>query len=1132
MPYVTPAVAALRLSGAVLLALGLLATGGGLVPALQGWHELRPHAGLNFLVSGLLLLAWSRPRATGLGLLCRLASAWLLWDGASALLAPLALVPPPIGLGPISTLTALAFFLSGIFGLLRLQQRVWPAQVLALLVFAIAWVTVLGDAVSDALPSTSLVDTDRLSPATAVGLMLLAAGLYAAGWQRGRWADFYQGRDDRRIVAITASLFLLVGLSLGVVAVGLTMHAVWLLDPALKPALALSAATLPDAWLETVRSVLWLSGLGLFGLTVLGAWALSLVAGPLVRALQRKRQQQDALLDLAPSAVIIAAANGRIEHFNREAQRLFGLGAEEARGRLLESLFDDLTVAGFLRSAHAGVQRRVRCTVRLEDGSEVAADAWIAIEFIESRRRYIVFLNDCSDMQAREDALLRLETAFMNAAWGIAMSEWRSRTFTDVNPAFARMHGYERHELVGRPIQDVFPPSAQADLSRHIQQAHLSGQYTFESLHLRKDGSEFPVRIELSVVRARDGQVRLHIANVQDITLQQQLTKRLRESEQLSRLVINVQREMVVRWTPDTTVLFANRAYADIYGETTESIVGQRWLDLARKTGETPAFVAELEAQVQDLCANPRRLELSAPVRHVSLGLLWVQWSILPLFHGNGALEGFQVTGHDITARKQAEDALLQSESWFRSVFNSMFHHALILDAHGGLHAINQNAAAFLGRPVPDLLGAPLWSLGVFAALPQARERVRQAVGDAAQGRMARFDVELPDKFGAPHVFDVMLRPVAGEGGAIDYLLLEAHDITQYRRQERALEERDAHLRTITESMPGMVFEFVRQDGTLRLIYVNQTGQALCELAPQALVAGGANLLDCIDEQARAVFFDDVLRSERTMSELDWTGRLNKGWDTWVNLRAIPRVSDKRVVWSGVALDITDIKEKELELEKSRSALRELSTRHEIVREDERRRMAREVHDELGQHLTALRMGLSVLGERAQAEELAQEARRLKTLVDSSISMVRSIVSTLRPPAMDLGIAAALRWLVHEFETHVRIACELDIHTEGIALDDATATALFRIVQESLTNVAKHAQASRVWISMRRLNRHLVLEVRDNGRGFDVAGKGRSGFGLLGMNERAISLQGELALHSVPGEGTVVSIYLPLSQQG
>ncbi len=218
-------------------------------------------------------------------------------------------------------------------------------------------------------------------------------------------------------------------------------------------------------------------------------------------------------------------------------------------------------------------------------------------------------------------------------------------------------------------------------------------------------------------------------------------------------------------------------------------------------------------------------------------------------------------------------------------------------------------------------------------------------------------------------------------------------------------------------------------------------------------------------------------------------------------------------------------------LRRSEDQLRALSGHLRAAQEEERARIAREVHDELGQSLTALKIDLTWLSQRLAGErvELQTKIQTMTHLIDETVQAVRRIATELRPGVLDhLGLVAALEWQVREFQERTGLVCALKKSPDDLVLDTARATTVFRICQEALTNVARHAQATKVEISLKITGRKLVLEVRDNGRGIpEHAVADPRSVGLMGMRERILPWGGNIRIQGVEGKGTVVTVHLP-----
>jgi PAS domain S-box-containing protein len=235
-----------------------------------------------------------------------------------------------------------------------------------------------------------------------------------------------------------------------------------------------------------------------------------------------------------------------------------------------------------------------------------------------------------------------------------------------------------------------------------------------------------------------------------------------------------------------------------------------------------------------------------------------------------------------------------------------------------------------------------------------------------------------------------------------------------------------------------------------------------------------------------------------------------------------------------IASDLSDVKRVEQELRTSSEQSRNLAARLLLVREEERTRIAREIHDELGQSLTAVKIDVAWLASRLPRGDVAmlERVRTTLALADSIIQSVRRISTELRPGILDLGLAAAVEWQTQEFQTRTGIQCNLRLLTEEAFAPDIS-TAMFRILQETLTNVARHAKATRVEVIKQKQRDRLVLRIRDNGMGFDPEDPSISkSLGLLGMRERAAMLGGSVDIASRPGKGTSVTAWVPLRSPG
>lgn len=368
-----------------------------------------------------------------------------------------------------------------------------------------------------------------------------------------------------------------------------------------------------------------------------------------------------------------------------------------------------------------------------------------------------------------------------------------------------------------------------------------------------------------------------------------------------------------------------------------------------------------------------------------------------------------------------------------------------------------------------------------------------------------------------------------------EYLVVYLNDVTERRRALAALQESEARLKGIAANVPGLVFrlERVPQTGELYFPYISEGSESLVGHAPATLRRQEIGLRSVVHPDDRADYHRVQDLAIDSDSDWAWQGRImtRDGRQRWAEIKAITRrLADGTMVWDGIVWDITESKRIELELASSREQLRELSAHLESVREEEKARIAREVHDELGQMLTVLKLETSMC-ELAYAQldpGLNERLNSMKKLIAQLFQLVRDVATALRPPILDAGIASAIEWQARRFEARTQIPCLVQVPENLPALSDAKATGLFRILQEALTNVMRHAQAHTVELTLAIDGQDLCLTISDDGVGFAASSGRPTSFGLVGMRERVLMLGGSLSLESSVGEGTTLSVRVPL----
>jgi two-component system sensor histidine kinase UhpB len=370
--------------------------------------------------------------------------------------------------------------------------------------------------------------------------------------------------------------------------------------------------------------------------------------------------------------------------------------------------------------------------------------------------------------------------------------------------------------------------------------------------------------------------------------------------------------------------------------------------------------------------------------------------------------------------------------------------------------------------------------------------------------------------------------------GDVDVFHGQLHDITDRKRAEQERLEAAARFQTFVEQLGGMPY-IGNVDAQATNIYISPKIHDLLGFTPEQWCGDPGLRLRQMHEEDRAGFLVSIAAavSSGMPLSIDYRLRHANGSVRWIHdeARLATDGNGRPLFLHGIALDITERKQAQEELMRSHRELKRLISALDAVREDEQKRLAREMHDDLGQLLAAMKMDLSALAQQIPPGD-CNALERLDTindLVNSMLVSIRRIIADLPPKLLDdAGLFDALHLLSRNFERRYGISCRLQLPEEEPQLPGKTASMLYRVVQESLTNIAKHAQATCAAITMKADQSSLVLSIVDNGKGASAAELEKNGsFGLICMRERVAALEGVLQIDTAPGAGMAVHLSLP-----
>jgi PAS domain S-box-containing protein len=583
----------------------------------------------------------------------------------------------------------------------------------------------------------------------------------------------------------------------------------------------------------------------------------------------------------------------------------------------------------------------------------------------------------------------------------------------------------------------------------------------------------------------------------------------------------------IVRFDREVRILYMNPVLERTLGLTTEKIAGKRPNEIYPDNEAMLSYQKLLERVIAT--GEPAEFEMiSEPVGGGRA--LHDLIRIAPEMDEYGNVAGLIAIGRDYTEQKRLEQELVRREREFRTLAENSPNSIVRYDHYCRRIYFNQAYSEALDIAQDKALGKTtleFWRL----SSPSAEEFTARLQRVLDTGEPDELLTEMLDNEGKPIYRIMFLVPEFDEDNRTVSVLSISHDITGIKRMEAMLRKSELEFRSLAENSPEMI---VRYDLDFRRIYINpayehQTGiplETAWNTTPNEI---WKPLMPPDEYVARLKNVMETGLPDRVL--LEWHDR--NGNLVSHDMHVVAEYDEERHVIGALAIghNITELKATERRLEESRTQLRTLTAKREEAREEERKRIAREIHDELGQLLNVLRLNVTTLDFRFGDDnsDLRNKTYKMVGTIDQAILMVRNLATRLRPAVLSSGIVYALEWLVQEYSESTGIICELHLPDEEISLDEDRSMMVFRIVQESLTNVLRHACAHRVDITLRNVAGTCEVEVRDSGKGFDPARTNRpNAFGIVGMHERALILGGTLDIESVESGGTVVKLCIPV----
>lgn len=909
-------------------------------------------------------------------------------------------------------------------------------------------------------------------------------------------------------------------------------------------------------------------------------------------ALREANGKLNALVQAVPLAIVGLDLQRKVISWNPAAERIFGWRQDEVIGRsnpiipeekleefrqLWQRLLQGEPLFGLELSRRKKDGSKIDVslsTAPLYDAGGVLAGAIGIFEDITARKR---------TEEALRESEARFRAMFEGAPIGIALLDLQ-RTVREANPALREMSGYSEAELRHfRPVDLTHPDDREADLVLFTElMAGKRNRYQVEKRYRHKQGHWVWVRLSVSLVRDAAGQPQFAISMVEDITERKRAEKAAEEIRRQQEAILSNISDIAWLKDRESRFIVVNEQFGRSCGVPAPDLVGKTDLDIWPRD-----LALRYRADDQEVMRTRRRKRVEEPLADREGNIKWIETIKSPIFNEHQEVIGTTGIARDITERRGMEEALRQVSRALKAVTEC--HQALLRATNEAellsevcriIVAVGGYCMAWVGYAQQDegksvepmahkgfekgyiqtlrvTWADTEWGRGpVGAAIRTGKPSItRDTQSDPRfapwreealkRGFASVLALPLKDTeaFGALSIYAT--EPNAFDDEEINLLIGLANDLAfglkalrtgaERRRAEEALRESETKYRSL---MDGASDAIVLADPRGKITEVNRKVVELLGY-PEAELLGMSysqihphRILDHVMEN-----FKGILTSGRGPLH-ECLVRRKDGEEVYVEITHNMVENGDHGVVQAVFRDITERQRAQEALRDSEQKLRLLASQLLAIQETEHRRVSRELHDELGQALTVLKIHLVAIENRLHRDQtdLKVSCEHLQNYIDAVIENVRRLSRDLSPSILeDLGLSSSLKYLIEEICRNNHMLYTVAMDEIDYLFSPEARINIYRIFQESLTNIVRHAEASRLDVEIKRENDLVTFRLKDDGKGFDLKrarsrSLGKRGLGLTAMHERALMSEGSLNIRSRKGKGTEITLTIPIQE--
>ncbi|WP_324229301.1 PAS domain S-box protein [Lacibacter sp.] len=731
------------------------------------------------------------------------------------------------------------------------------------------------------------------------------------------------------------------------------------------------------------------------------------------------------------------------------------------------------------------------------------------------------------ELRSSED----IRKLIMDSALDAIICVDRNEVIFTWNPQAEEIFGWKEQEAIGKKLSSLV-------IHKRYHSKHHNGFANYQATGkspvlnkimilpaVRSNGDEFIA--ELVIREIKNGDDYFLCTYVRDVTERIQAEKELKQSNSRFQRITSTTNDAVWEWNLENNTLWCNEMHQQLYGLTMEDPVPVKAEWVSRIHPEDRFRILKMQ---DDALASDTNVFISEYRFRAGKGIGYRYIFDRCYINRNTEGEPILMTGSmmDITERKLAEEKIIHSNERFELIAKTTNDAVWETDLETGVSWGNEMHQMMYGLTLEnEIPNFEDWEMHLH---PDDRDWVVKSLHEALASTDNTWITEYRFLKSSGEIVTIYDRTyiVRNKEGKPVRMMGSMMDITERKKVEDALLQSEEKYRTLVEQATDGIFI---ADHTGKFVIVNSAAVKLSKYTEEELA--NLTIYDLADPEeikTNPFRFEEMKSEQGARSERKLKRKDGSILDIEINAKFL---SDGRFL--AFIRDITERKKAEDELNSSYKAIRKLTSHLQNAREEERTHIAREIHDELGQQLTVLKMDVSWLNKKIKQlenQQLNEKATEIVQMLNDTVNTVRRISSDLRPVLLDdLGLAAAIEWHLMEFGKRSGIKTEFFTLESAIEIPRAIATGLFRIYQESITNIARHSEATEVMVELFVEDKVVTMAISDNGKGFDVTSIGRKKtLGVLGMQERTVMMGGTFRIKRNPAKGMKVEVHVPVLQ--